>query len=223
MSGCGREFSCTTEDDFTEVVLDSIPGTDKTLGVKFRCAYAHLNTNACNSFCGIDQVRIRGNTDNEIIVRSTVTKEVAEALQSWFDLFYKCVCKQGFCIQLKTKGSLCKYYPSDKLKYRLNIEGVHPTKVSIEDSFTFPDRKDIEMTLHVDSFYLAERHDSPTPLFVSDYPHSVLYSLMYKDNFTNKVIYEVFTSLEDAELRRDEVSDIGASISELLINAAELE
>lgn len=223
MSGCGRQFSCTVEDDFTEVVIYSIPDTDKTLGVKFRCAYANLNTNACNSFCGIDQVRIQGNTDNEIIVRSTVTKEIAEALQSWFNLIYKCVCKPSCCIQLKAKGFLCKYSPSGKLKFRLNIGGVQPTKVSIEDSFTFPERKDIEMTLHVDSFYLAEHDESPTPLFVSDYAHSILYRLTYKDHSTNKMVHEVFASLEDAELRRDEISDTAASISELLINAVELE
>ena len=223
MVSCGREFSCTVEDDFTEVVIDNIPGTDKTLGVKFRCTYAHLNTNTCNSFCGIDQVRIRGNTDNEIIVRSTVTKDVAEVLQSWFDLEYKLLCKPSLCIQLKTKGSLCNYYPSGKLKYRLNIEGVYPTKLSIDDSFTFPERKDIEMALSVDSFYLAERNEHTTPLFVSDDAHSVLYRLTYKDHFTNKRVYEVFVSLEDAEFRRDEVSDTGASISELLINAVELE
>lgn len=64
---------------------------------------------------------------------------------------------------------------------------------------------------------------SHKPLFVSDYPHSVLYRLMYKDHFTNKVIYEVFTSIEDAELRRDEVSDTGASLSELVIDATDLE
>ena len=79
------------------------------------------------------------------------------------------------------------------------------------------------MILSCGSFYLEERHESPTPLFVSDYPYSVFYRLTYKDHFTNKVIYEVFTSLEDAELRRDEVSDTEALISELCLSYYELE
>lgn len=104
----------------------------------------------------------------------------------------------------------------------MSLKHILPLSVSFEDHCDDTSKVDVFMNLSCASFYLEEHHESPTPLFVSDYPHSVLYRLAYKDHFTNKAIYEVFTSLEDAEFRRDEVSDIGALISELMINDVEL-
>lgn len=216
-----NELQCsrTSENEFTEVVLDRIPCTDKALQVPFRCSYANLKTTTCNPFYCSDGLKRSGTLDNKIIVHFTVTEEVAEALQSWIGGIYM----PGFRVPSRTKGFLCQYYPSGKLKCRLKVEGVFPVEVLIKDSLSFPERKDIEMTLSVDSFYLVEHNAPTTPLFVSEDAHSVLYRLSYKNNFTNKTVHEVFVSLEDAELRRDEVSDTGASISELLINAVELE
>ena len=105
----------------------------------------------------------------------------------------------------------------------MSLKHILPLSASFEDHRDDTSKVDVFMNLSCASFYLEERHESSTPLFVSDYPHSVLYRLAYKDHFTNKVIYEVFTDLEDAELRRDEVSNIGASVSELCISSYDLE
>lgn len=137
-------------------------------------------------------------------------------LQKWMNLNYSGVSSRA-------SGTIWVRHPSGILKYRLSLSHIIPLCASFEDCCDDTSKIHVHMILSCGSFYLEERHESPTPLFVSDYPYSVLYRLTYKDHFTNKRVCEVFVSLEDAELRRDEVSDTGSSISELLINSVELE
>lgn len=218
MSGCGRTFSKMKSVDGQAVLtLEEIPGiVEGKFCEKLNCVDWHLSTSNFKSFCPLGHRPTSGCEENEIKVTATVSKDTAKVLQKWMDL--NC---SG--VSSRASGTLCVCHPSGNLKYRLNLSHIFPLCASFEDCRDDTGMVHVHMNLLCCSFYLEERHESPTPLFVSDYPHSVLYRLTYKDHFINKVIYEMFTSLEDAELRRDEISDIGASISELLINAVELE
>lgn len=180
------------------------------------CVDWHFSTENFKDFCPLGHHPISGGEDVDIKVVATVSLETAKVLQKWMDLNYSGVSSRA-------SGTLCVRHSSGKLKYRLSLKHILPLSASFEDHRDDTSKVDVFMNLSCASFYLEERHESPTPLFVSDYPHSVLYRLAYKDHFTNKAIYEVFTSLEDAETRRDEVSDIGASISELCISSYDLE
>ena len=180
------------------------------------CVDWHFSTENFKDFCPLGHRPISGGEDVEIKVVATVSLETAKVLQKWVDL-------NDSCVSSRASGTLCVRHSSGKLKYRLSLKHILPLSASFEDHRDDTSKVDVFMTLSCASFYLEEHHESPTPLFVSDYPHSVLYRLAYKDHFTNKVIYEVFTDLEDAELRRDEVSDIEASVSELCISSYDLE
>ena len=180
------------------------------------CVDWHFSTENFKDFCPLGHHPVSGGEDAEIKVVATVSLETAKVLQKWMDLNYSGVSSRA-------SGTLCVRHSSGKLKYRLSLKHILPLSASFEDRRDDTSKVDVFMTLSCASFYLEEHHESPTPLFVSDYPHSVLYRLAYKDHFTNKVIYEVFTSLEDAEFRRDEVSDIRASVSELCISSYDLE
>ena len=180
------------------------------------CVDWHFSTENFKDFCPLGHRPISGGEDVEIKVVATVSLETAKVLQKWMDLNYSGVSSRA-------SGTLCVRHSSGKLKYRLSLKHILPLSASFEDRRDDTSKVDVFMTLLCASFYLEEHHESPTPLFVSDYPHSVLYRLAYKDHFTNKVIYEVFTDLEDAELRCDEVSDIEASVSELCISSYDLE
>ena len=180
------------------------------------CVDWHFSTENFKDFCPLGHRPISGGEDVEIKVVATVSLETAKVLQKWMDLNYSGVSSRA-------SGTLCVRHSSGKLKYRLSLKHILPLSASFEDRRDDTSKVDVFMTLSCASFYLEEHHESPTPLFVSDYPHSVLYRLAYKDHFTNKVIYEVFTDLEDAELRCDEVSDIEASVSELCISSYDLE
>ena len=180
------------------------------------CVDWHFSTENFKDFCPLGHRPISGGEDVEIKVVATVSLETAKVLQKWMDLNYSGVSSRA-------SGTLCVRHSSGKLKYRLSLKHILPLSASFEDRRDDTSKVDVVMTLSCASFYLEEHHESPTPLFVSDYPHSVLYRLAYKDHFTNKVIYEVFTDLEDAELRCDEVSDIEASVSELCISSYDLE
>ena len=180
------------------------------------CVDWHFSTENFKDFCPLGHSPISGGEDAEIKVASTVSSETAKVLQKWMDLNYSGVSSRA-------SGTLCVRHSSGKLKYRLSLKHILPLSASFEDHRDDTSKVDVFMNLSCASFYLEERHESSTPLFVSDYPHSVLYRLAYKDHFTNKVIYEVFTSLEDVEFRRDEVSDIRASVSELCISSYDLE
>lgn len=220
MNDYGRTFSKTKSVDCQAVLtLDEIPGiVEGKLCEKLNCVDWHFSTADFKSFCPLGQRPTSGRDENELKVISTVSTDIAKVLQKWMDLNYSGVSSRA-------SGTLCVYHPSGNLKYRLRFSHILPLCASFEDCRDDTGKVHVHMNLSLSSyyFYLEERHESPTPLFVSDYPHSVLYRLTYKDHFTNKVIYEVFTSLEDAEFRRDEISDTAASISELLINAVELE
>ena len=180
------------------------------------CVDWHFSTENFKSFCPLEHRPVSGGEDAEIKVSSTVSTETAKVLQKWVDLNYSGVSSRA-------SGIMGVRHPSGKLKYRLSLKHILPLSASFEDHRDDTSKVDVFMNLSCASFYLEEHHEFPTPLFVSDYPHSVLYRLAYKDPFTNKVIYEVFTSLEDAEIRRDEVSDIGAYVSELCISSYDLE
>lgn len=218
MNGCGRTFSKMKSVDGQAVLtLEEIPGiVEGKFGAKLNCADWHFSTANFKSVCPLGQRPTSGCDENEIKVTATVSTETSKLLQKWMDLNYSGVSSRA-------SGTLCVCHSSGNLKYRLSLRHILPLCASFEDCRDDTGMVHVHMNLLCCSFYLEERHESPTPLFVSGYPHSVLYRLTYKDHFTNKVIYEVFTSIEDAELRRDEISDIGASISELLINAVELE
>jgi len=218
MSGCGRTFSKTksVEDQAVltfEEIQEVVGGK---IGEELNCVEWHFSTANFKSLCPLGQCPVSGWDENKITVTATVSAETAKVLQQWMNLNYSGVSSRA-------SGTMWVRHPSGILKYRLSLSHIIPLGATFEDCRDDTSKVLVHMILSCGSFYLEERHESPTPLFVLDYPHSVLYRLMYKDHFTNKVIYEVFTSLEDAELRRDEVSDIGASISELMINAVELE
>lgn len=180
------------------------------------CVDWHFSTENFKDFCPLGHHPISGGEDVDIKVVATVSLETAKVLQKWMDLNYSGVSSRA-------SGTLCVRHSSGKLKYRLSLKHIIPLSASFENRRDDTSKVDVFMTLSCASFYMEERHESSTPLFVSDYPHSVLYRLAYRDHFTNKVLYEVFTSLEDAELRRDEVSDLEASISELCISSYDLE
>ena len=218
MSGFGRTFSkrdssedraILTLEEIQEVVVGKI-------GEDLDCVDWNFRTENFKSFCPLGHRPVSGGEDAEIKVASTVSSETAKVLKKWMDLTYSGVSSRA-------SGTMCVRHSSGKLKYQLSLKHILPLSASFEDRRDDTSRVDVFMTLSCASFYLEERHESPAPLFVSDYPHSVLYRLAYKDHFTNKAIYEVFTDLDDAELRRDEVSDIGASISELCISSYDLE
>lgn len=218
MSDYGRTFSKTRSVDCQAVLtLEEIPGIiEGKLCEKLNCVDWHFSTADFKSFCPLGQRPTSGCDENEIKVIATVSTDTAKVLQKWMDLNYSGVSSRA-------SGTLCVCHPSGNLKYLISLNYIFPLCASFEDCRDDTGMVHVHMNLLCCSFYLEERHESPTPLFVSDYPHSILYRLTYKDHFTNKVIYEIFTSLEDAEFRRDEISDTAASISELLINAVELE
>ena len=218
MGSCGRTFSkVNSSEDRAVLTIEEI---QSVVGGKIcedlDCVDWHFSTENFKDFCPLGHSPISGGEDAEIKVASTVSSETAKVLQKWMDLNYSGVSSRA-------SGTLCVRHSSGKLKYRLSLKHILPLSASFEDHRDDTSKVDVFMNLSCASFYLEERHESSTPLFVSDYPHSVLYRLAYKDHFTNKVIYEVFTSLEDAEFRRDEVSDIRASVSELCISSYDLE
>ena len=218
MGSCGRTFSkVNSPEDRAVLTIEEI---QRVVGGKIcedlDCVDWHFSTENFKDFCPLGHRPISGGEDVEIKVVATVSLETAKVLQKWMDLNYSGVSSRAY-------GTLCVRHSSGKLKYRLSLKHILPLSASFEDRRDDTSKVDVFMTLSCASFYLEEHHESPTPLFVSDYPHSVLYRLAYKDHFTNKVIYEVFTSLEDAEIRRDEVSDIEASVSELCISSYDLE
>ena len=218
MGSCGRTFSkVNSPEDRAVLTIEEI---QSVVGGKIcedlDCVDWHFSTENFKDFCPLGHRPISGGEDVEIKVVATVSLETAKVLQKWMDLNYSGVSSRAY-------GTLCVRHSSGKLKYRLSLKHILPLSASFEDRRDDTSKVDVFMTLSCASFYLEEHHESPTPLFVSDYPHSVLYRLAYKDHFTNKVIYEVFTSLEDAEIRRDEVSDIEASVSELCISSYDLE
>ena len=217
MSGCGRTFSkMNSFEDRAVLTIEEIQNAiGEKVGEDLDCVDWHFSTENFKSFCPLGCRPVSGGEDAEIKVASTVSSETAKVLQKWMDMAYSGVSSSA-------SGIMCVRHPSGKLKYRLSLKHIIPLSAYFEDHHDGTSKVDVFMTLSCASFYLEEPHDSTTPLFVSDYPHSVLYRLAYKDHFTNKVIYEVFTSLEDAELRRDEVSDIGASVSELCISSSDL-
>lgn len=214
----GRTFSkVNSPEDRAVLTLDEIQNVvEGKICEDMDCVDWHFSTENFKSFCPLGSRPISGGEDAEIKVISTVSTETAKVLQKWVDMVYSGESSRA-------SGIMCVRHPSGKLKYRLNLQHIRPLSASFEDCRDDTSKVTVTMNLSCASFYLEERNDSPTPLFVSDYPNSVLYRLAYKDHFTNKVLYEVFTSLEDAELRRDEVSDIGASISELCISSYDLE
>lgn len=218
MSGCGRTFSkMKSVENQAVFTLDEIPGiVEGKLGAKLNCVDWNFSTANFKSLCPLKSSQASGCYENEIKVTDTVSAETSKVLQKWMNLNYSGVSSRA-------SGTIWVRHPSGILKYRLSLSQIIPLCASFEDCRDDKDMVHVHMNLSCDSFYLEERHESTTPLFVSDYPYSVLYRLNYKDHFTNKMVYEVFVSLEDAEFRRDEVSDTGASISELLINAVELE
>ena len=218
VGSCGRTFSkVNSPEDRAVLTIEEI---QSVVGGKIcedlDCVDWHFSTENFKDFCPLGHRPISGGEDVEIKVVATVSLETAKVLQKWMDLNYSGVSSRA-------SGTLCVRHSSGKLKYRLSLKHILPLSASFEDRRDDTSKVDVFMTLSCASFYLEEHHESPTPLFVSDYPHSVLYRLAYKDHFTNKVIYEVFTSLEDAEFRRDEVSDIRASVSELCISSYDLE
>ena len=218
MGSGGRTFSkMNSSEDRAVLTIEEI---QSVVGGKIcedlNCVDWHFSTENFKSFCPLGHRPVSGGEDAEIKVSSTVSTETAKVLQKWVDLNYSGVSSRAY-------GTMCVRRPSGKLKYRLSLKHILPLSASFEDHRYDTSKVDVFMNLSCASFYLEEPHESPTPLFVSDYPHSVLYRLAYKDHFTNKVIYEVFTDLEDAELRRGEVSDIEASISELCISSYDLE
>lgn len=218
MSGCGRTFSKMKSVEGQAVLtLEEIPGiVEGTLDAKLNCVDWHFSTADFKSLCPLGYRPTSGCEESKIKVVTTVSTDTVKILQKWMDLNYSGVSSRA-------SGTLCVCYPSGTLKYRLRLSHIFPLCASFEDCRDDKGMVHVHMNLSCGSFYMEERHESPTPLFVSDYPHSVLYRLTYKDHFTNKRVCEVFVSLEDAELRRDEVSDTRSSISELLINAVELE
>lgn len=218
MSGCGRIFSKRTSvKDQAVFTLEEIPGiVEGKLCAKLNCVDWHFSTDNSESLCTLKSSQTSGCDANEMKVITTVSTETAKILQKWMDLNYSDVSSRAY-------GTLCVCYPSGTLKYSLRISHIFPLCASFEDCSDDKGMVHVHMYISCGSFYLEERHESTTPLFVSDYAHSVLYRLNYKDHFTNKMVHEVFVSLEDAEFRRDEVSDTGSSISELLINSVELE
>ena len=218
VGSCGRTFSkVNSPEDRAVLTIEEI---QSVVGGKIcedlDCVDWHFSTENFKDFCPLGHRPISGGEDVEIKVVATVSLETAKVLQKWMDLNYSGVSSRA-------SGTLCVRHSSGKLKYRLSLKHILPLSASFEDRRDDTSKVDVFMTLSCASFYLEEHHESPTPLFVSDYPHSVLYRLAYKDHFTNKAIYEVFTSLEDAEIRCDEVSDIEASVSELCISSYDLE
>lgn len=218
MSSCGRTFSkLSSFEDQAVLTIEEIQNVvEGKICEDLNCVDWHFSTENFKSFCPLGSRPISGGEDADIKVSSTVSTETAKVLQKWMDLNYSGVSSSA-------SGIMCVRHPSGKLKYRLNLQHIRPLSASFENRRDDTSKVDVFMNLSCASFYLEERHESSTPLFVSDYPHSVLYRLSYKDHFTNKVIYEVFTSLEDAEFRRDEVSDTGAFISELCISSYDFE
>ena len=218
MSSCGRTFSkMNSFEDQAVLTIEEIQNVvEGKICEDLECVDWHFSTENFKSFCPLWHRRVSGVGDSEIQVVSTVSTDTAKVLQKWMDLTYSGVSSRA-------SGTMCVRHTSGKLKYRLSLKHIIPLSVSFENRRDDTSKVDVFMTLSCASFYMEERNDSTTPLFVSDYPHSVLYRLSYKDHFTNKVLYEVFTSLEDAELRRDEVSDLEASISELCISSYDLE
>lgn len=218
MSSCGRTFSkLSSFEDQAVLTIEEIQNVvEGKICEDLNCVDWNFSTENFKSFCPLGHRPVSGGEDADIKVVATVSKETSKVLQKWMDLAYSGVSSRA-------SGIMCVRHPSGKLKYRLSLKHILPLSVSFEDCIEDTSKVSVSMNLSCASFYLEERHESPKPLFVSDYPHSVLYRLAYKDHFTNKVIYEVFTSLDDAEFRRDEVLDTGALISELLSNDVELE
>ena len=216
MSSCGRTFSkMNSFEDQAVLTIEEIQNVvEGKICEDLECVDWHFSTENFKSFCPLWHRQVSG--DSEIKVVSTVSAETAKVLKKWMDLTYSGTYS-------RVSGTLRVSHPSGTLKYRLSLSNILPLGATFEDCRDDTSKVDVFMTLSCASFYMEERNDSTTPLFVSDYPHSVLYRLSYKDHFTNKVLYEVFTSLEDAELRRDEVSDLEASISELCISSYDLE
>lgn len=215
MSSCGRTFSkLSSFEDQAVLTIEEIQNVvEGKICEDLNCVDWNFSTENFLSFRASPSIR---GEDVDIKVSSTVSTETAKVLQKWVDLNYSGESSRA-------SGIMCVRHPSGKLKYRLSLKHIIPLSASFENRRDDTSKVDVFMNLSCTSFYLEERHESSTPLFVSDYPHSVLYRLAYKDHFTNKAIYEVFTSLEDAEIRRDEVSDIRASVSELCISSYDLE
>lgn len=213
MSGCGRTFSKTksVEDQAVLTLEDIQDVVGGKIGEELNCVEWHFSTDNFKSLCPLGQFLTSGCGENNIKVTGTVSEETAKVLQKWMNLNYSGVYSRA-------SGTMWVRHPSGILKYRLSLSHIIPLGASFEGCRDDTSKVLVHMILSCGSFYLEERHESPTPLFVSYYPYSVLYRLTYKDHFTNKVIYEVFTSLEDAELRRDEVSDTEALISELCLS-----
>lgn len=218
MGSGGRTFSkMNSSEDRAVLTIEEIQNVvGEKVGEDLDCVDWHFSTENFKSFCPLGHRPVSGGEDAEIKVASTVSSDTAKVLQKWMDATYSCVSSRA-------SETMCVRRPSGKLKYRLSLKHTLPLSAYFEDRRDDTSRVDVFMNLSCASFYLEEHHESPMPLFVSDYPHSVLYRLAYKDHFTNKVIYEGFTDLDDAEIRRDEVSDIGASISELCISSYDLE
>ena len=218
MSTGRRTFSkVNSPEDRAVLTIEEIQNVvGEKVGEDLDCVDWHFSTENFKDFCPLGCRPVSGGEDAEIKVASTVSSETAKVLQKWMDL-------NDSCASSRASGTLCVRHSSGKLKYRLSLKHILPLSVSFENRRDDTRKVDVFMNLSCASFYLEERHESSTPLFVSDYPHSVLYRLAYRDHFTNKVIYEVFTSLEDAEFRCDEVSDIRASVSELCISSYDLE
>ena len=218
MGSGGRTFSkMNSSEDRAVLTIEEIQNViGEKVGEDLDCVDWHFSTEKFKDFCPLGCRPVSGGEDAEIKVVATVSLETAKVLQKWMDLTYSGVSSRA-------SGTMCVRHTSGKLKYRLSLKHIIPLSVSFENRRDDTSKVDVFMTLSCASFYMEEHNDSTTPLFVSDYPHSVLYRLSYKDHFTNKVLYEVFTSLEDAELRRDEVSDLEASISELCISSYDLE
>ena len=218
MGSGGRTFSkMNSSEDRAVLTIEEIQNViGEKVGEDLDCVDWHFSTEKFKSFCPLGCRPVSGGEDAEIKVVATVSLETAKVLQKWMDL-------NDSCVSSRASGTMCVRHPSGKLKYRLSLKHIIPLSASFENRRDDTSKVDVFMNLSCASFYLEERHESSTPLFVSDYLHSVLYRLAYRDHFTNKVIYEVFTSLEDAEIRCDEVSDIGASVSELCISSYDLE
>ena len=218
MSSCGRTFSkMNSSEDRAVLTIEEIQNVvEGKICEDLDCVDWHFSTENFKSFCPLGCRPVSGGEDAEIKVASTVSSETSKVLQKWMDL-------NDSGESSRASGIMCVRHSSGKLKYRLSLKHILPLSASFEDHRDDTSKVDVFMTFSCASFYLEERQESPTPLFVSDYPHSVLYRLAYKDHFTNKVIYEGFTDLEDAELRRDEVSDIEASVSELCVSSYDLE
>lgn len=179
MSSCGRTISkVNSSEDRAVLTIEEIQSVvEGKICEDLDYVDWHLSTENFKSFCPLEHRPVSGGKDAEIKVASTVSLETAKVLQKWMDL-------NDSGVSSRASGTMCVRHPSGKLKYRLSLKHILPLSASFEDRRYDTSKVDVFMTFSWASFYLEERHESSTPLFVSDYPHSVLYRLAYKDHFT---------------------------------------